>query len=90
MGRVSVVGREEPVELFEPLGEAEEERRDAGIGGFEAALGLYEEGRFAEAAEAFALFADDPPAASYETRCRILAAAPPPRWDGIWNATEKG
>jgi adenylate cyclase len=85
-----VVGREEPVELFEPMGRAGEEGL-TGIEEFEAALALYEEGRFTEAAEAFARFAPgDPPAAAYETRCRALAAAPPHRWGGVWKATEKG
>jgi adenylate cyclase len=90
LGRVSVVGREEPVELFEPIVRAGEEGL-AGIEAFEAALAFYEEGRFTEAAEAFARLAPgDPPAAAYETRCRALAAAPPHRWGGVWNATEKG
>lgn len=87
IGRVAVVGRREPVTIFEPLatgaiGEAQQH--------FAAALADYYRGDFKSAAEAFAaLAADDPPAARYLERCRQLSADPPVNWDGVWQMQSK-
>lgn len=85
---VGVVGRNEPVRIFEPL--------TAGIHDglalepFAAALSRYYAGEFGAAAEAFdALAATDPVARRYAQRCRELAAAPPAEWAGVWRLSSK-
>jgi hypothetical protein len=50
---------------------------------FAAARASYVEGRFAEAAAAFARIADDEAAAFLAGRARALAADPPASWDGV-------
>ena len=84
---VRVVGRDTPVQIFEPLGAADtrspESRRRMEF--FAEALTLFRERRFAEAAEAFErLAAADPPARYFADRARALAADPPAGdWDGV-------
>ena len=91
--RVRVVGREQPVRLYEPVapaGSVTDADRD-GVRSFEAALALWRQARFAEAAEAFGrLGTRDPVAAKYAGRCAAMLAAPlPAGWDGTTNLTEK-
>ena len=83
IGRVGVVGRKEPITVFEPL--ASESNEDALTGRFAAALALYYQGEIAGAREAFQnLAADDVVAARYAARCREMLANPPLAWDGVW------
>jgi adenylate cyclase len=91
LGRVAVVGRKEPVVVYEPMFPEELEARRALLDSFASALSAYYTGRFAEAAELFArTAAEDPPAASYVEKCRELEASPPDgRWDGVWVMTSK-
>jgi len=89
ISRVAVVGRNQPVRIYEPL-TAAGAADGALVGQFAAGLAHYYSGRFPEGAEAFAAIADhDPPAAIYLRRCRQLVAEPPVDWDGIWRMTEK-
>ena len=96
LGRVRVVGRGEPVVVYELIGHAGEATvPDAGtVTRFEAALEQFEAGRFAEAAEGFAAVADgatggDPPAAMYQKLARKYREQPPPGWDGVVVAESK-
>ncbi|HEU0016172.1 MAG TPA: adenylate/guanylate cyclase domain-containing protein, partial [Longimicrobium sp.] len=95
--RVRVVGRDAPVAVHE-LVAAREDGVDAEtaalLESFAAALALYRERRFDEAADAFAalveLHPEDGPAAVYLERCRHHAAAPPPaEWDGAHQLATK-
>lgn len=90
LSRITVVGRQEPVRIYEPVTEADYAERRPLFAAFEAALALYYAGRFAEAAAAFeALAGEDPTSAIYARRCGELAADPPATWDGVWAITEK-
>ncbi|MBT3533618.1 MAG: adenylate/guanylate cyclase domain-containing protein, partial [Rhodospirillaceae bacterium] len=92
--RIRVVGRQEPVAIYEPLG-----GRDGVI--FQPNIDLeryaratddYRSGRFQAAAESFAKLAQagDKVAASMATRAAALAADPPSgAWDGVTNLDAK-
>lgn len=72
--RVRVVGRAEPVAIFEP-GTAPPD--------YAAALARYRAGEFADALRGFDAIATlDSPAAALAERCRRLIEAPPAAWDG--------
>jgi adenylate cyclase len=90
LGRVRVVGRNEPVELHELIATRDEAgRADAGLlDAFAAARAHFEAGRFDEAADGFraALAASggaDQASAFFVRSAEDLAAAPPPVWDGV-------
>jgi len=88
VGEVRVVGRREPVCLFEPLDPSHEHTLAVRLKDFDHAMAFFEGGKLREAREIFATFADDPVSQAY---CR--------RIDGelerggsfspVWNLTEK-
>jgi adenylate cyclase len=97
LGRVGVVGRAEPVELFELLGlKGEETRLDRQtIEGFEKALECFTTRRFDEAERGFrdvlaAAGGEDGPSDLYLRTITELRATPPgPEWDGVIRFTKK-
>ncbi|WP_428561027.1 MAG: CHASE2 domain-containing protein [Solidesulfovibrio sp. DCME] len=87
---VAVVGRGEPVEVFEPLWPEAAAGLAAPHAAFAAALGAFTAGDFNTALAGFsALAANDAAAASYEKRCRRLLENPPETWDGVCVMTSK-
>jgi adenylate cyclase len=91
LGRVAVVGRKEPVTVYEPmLKELYEPARDR-LSAFAAALSAFYAGAFVQAEAGFAaIAAQDPAAAAYVDKCRALQASPPSgAWDGVWLMTSK-
>lgn len=85
IGVVGVVGRREPVRIFEPLLDSM-----VSTAPFATALQLYYRGSFAEAEKAFAALATtDATAARYAARCSTLAQHPPDPWDGVWQLASK-
>ncbi len=90
IARVRVAGRSEPVCVFEPILRADAEARAGILSAFATALQTYYAGWFQEAADLFEKIAGaDRPASAYAKRCRLLAAAPPDSWDGVWVMKEK-
>jgi adenylate cyclase len=91
LSRVSVVGRKEPVTVFEPMLPEQFAARRPVLEVFHRGLQEFYAGRFDEARRTFAPIASsDPPAAAYEKKCAQLAAEPPADgWNGIWAMTEK-
>jgi adenylate cyclase len=91
LSRVAVVGRREPVTVFEPMLQEEFAARRQALEVFDRGLKEFYAGRFDEAARIFSGIADaDPPAAAYELKCRELSARPPTEgWNGVWVMTEK-
>jgi class 3 adenylate cyclase len=83
---VRVVGRAQPVRLYEPLapaGEASEAQR-ALAGRTAQAFAHYRAREFASAAREFAACAPDPAAEVLRARAEAFAAAPPPAdWDAV-------
>ncbi len=87
---VRVVGRDEPVRIFEPLLPEERDRLETVIDRFARGLQMYYEGRFSEACGVFAEIAgEDSAARVYARRCMDLSMAPPEAWDGVWRMTGK-
>jgi adenylate cyclase len=91
LGRVAVVGRREPVTVFEPMPPELYEPARQRLSAFAAALAAFYAGEFTAAEAGFAAIAEsDPPAAAYLEKCRVLHEAPPPEpWNGVWQMTSK-
>jgi adenylate cyclase len=90
LGRVRVVGRQEPVELHELIATRDETARpdEPHLTAFAAARGHFEAGRFLEAVAGFRsvlALAGGKDAAStfFLENSERLAEAPPSHWDGI-------
>jgi adenylate cyclase len=91
LGRARVVGRNEPVEIFELLGRKGEPSTvtEEGLQMFGKALESFKAGRFPEAAEGFQRVRDihggaDGPSEFYLSLiARFGGASPPEAWDGI-------
>lgn len=90
LGRVAVVGRNEPVTIFEPMSQERARELSPVLKKFSESLSFFYRGDFIRAEELFNRTArEDPPAAKYAQRCRILIASPPKAWQGVWEMTEK-
>jgi adenylate cyclase len=90
LSRIAVIGRKEPVVVFEPMTSAAFEARRPVFETFDLGLRLFYEGRFAEAIQVFeGIATDDPPAAAYVAKCRELETAHAGPWAGVWKMTEK-
>lgn len=87
VGLIRVVGRKEPVRVFELAGLPGEERPGL-FAGYAAALALLRAGRPGEACRAFEQAGTDPLSRAYATRLRELERGGVP-WDGVWNLHEK-
>jgi adenylate cyclase len=85
LDQVRVVGRDQPVTLFEPL--APDSKIDAVR--FAEPLQLWRSGDFPAAAALFRHLADDPAAQTFAERAEAWAAHPPAHWDGIINLQQK-
>jgi adenylate cyclase len=91
LSRVAVVGRREPVTVYEPMLPEQHAQRRPTLEVFHRGLQEFYAGRFAEARRVFAEIAgQDPPAGVYELKCAELAEHPPAgAWNGVWVMTEK-
>lgn len=90
IARVQVIGRKEPVRVFEPMMPAFAAAHHKVLDSFAQGLAKYYEGSLQEALNHFAsIEAQDAPAEAYARRCRTLLTTPPPEWNGVWVMTEK-
>ena len=93
LGRVSVVGKTEAVNVFEPIPSETYAKKEKVYRAFEAALKMFYAGKIAEAKKYFdALSAHDAPSASYSAKCDLLlqdGSFKTPEWQGVWVATSK-
>jgi len=90
ISRVAVVGRKEPVRIFELLPPQEFAAREKPLSTFAKGLQEFYAGRFSVALESFlATEKTDPAAAAYARKCRALIDHPPENWEGVWTMTEK-
>jgi adenylate cyclase len=90
LSRVAVVGRKEPVTVYEPMLEDEYRRMKEILPVFSQGLEAFYTGDFNGAEKHFAEIADrDPAAACYVEKCRELLADPPSEWEGVWVMTSK-
>ncbi len=96
LSRVAVVGRKEPVTVYEPMMPEEFASRKKSLAMFAEGLALYYAGSFTEARRIFTgIAAEDPAAGAYAEKCTELTAAaqregaPPEAWNGVWVMTSK-
>jgi adenylate cyclase len=90
LGRVTVVGKKEPITVYEPMFEADYGLDRELFETFARALNLFYEGSFTEALDIFISLAPrDPAAAAYAGKCRELITDPPSDWNGVWRMTRK-
>lgn len=84
LGRVAVVGRAEPVTVYEPLTKEQAEAKAADLERFAEGLRAYYQADFTEAGRIFADLAKlDPAAAGYLEICRDHPPVAPEEWDGV-------
>ncbi len=90
IAQVQVVGRKEPVRVYEPMLPAFAAGQHKVLDIFALGLAKYYEGSLTEAMSYFeSIMSQDAPAEAYVRRCRSLLAAPPAEWSGVWVMTEK-
>lgn len=90
ISRVAVVGRKEPVRVFELLSREEFAAREQQLPAYAEGLTSFSAGKFAAALASFqAIGGSDPAAAAFVRKCRDLMEHPPGQWDGVWTMTEK-
>jgi adenylate cyclase len=87
---VAVVGRAEPVDVYEPHWPAAAVPLADVHTAYAEALDVFTAGDFSAALAAFQAIADaDPAATSYVARCKRLLADPPTAWNGVCVMTSK-
>jgi adenylate cyclase len=90
LAKVAVVGRKEPVVVYEPMMQDEFERRKQDFAVFAQALELFYKGDFQGAATIFTgIEGSDPAARHYGAKCREMIENPPGEWNGVWVITSK-
>lgn len=90
LARLAVKGRARPVTVHEPLDQTTYLARKDSLDTFGRGLGLFYQGRLAEAAALFvAIAGQDPAAAAYLKRCQILSDGVDADWQGVWVADSK-
>jgi adenylate cyclase len=91
LARVAVVGRKEPVTVYEPMFHEEYDAKKEILKTFVRGLYLFYEGQFQEALDIFTSIKDhDPAAASYVNKCLETMEAPLQKgWNGVWVMTTK-
>jgi adenylate cyclase len=94
---VRVVGREQPVRIYELLARAETplpKQQEKAFHSYAAGLGAYRQQRWSEALglfqESLALWQTDGPSQAMAQRCQIYQKTPPPEgWEGVFEALYK-
>ena len=90
LARVEVVGRKEPVTVYEPMLQEEYESKKADLEKFDQALRLFYEEKFQEALEIFEENSqNDPPSKHYANKCRNLIENDQKAPNGVWVMTSK-
>lgn len=88
LGRLKVVGREQPVRVFEVIGFAGEAVSIA-VSDFERGYRHCLEGRWDQALSVFSQHPQDPPSVAYAALCKSRRESHPERWEGIWSLDSK-
>jgi len=90
LARVAVVGRKEPVTVYEPLFRETYQKNKSVLHTFAKGLKCFYEGNFTAAQNFFdSIREQDPAARHYLEKCGILIQAQPQNWDGVWIMTTK-
>ena len=90
LSQVRVVGRTEPIRVYEPMFKDDCEVRAGSLKTFAEALQKFYSGDFKDALELFKIIKDEDPAArAYAEKCLTLINEPPEHWHGVWVMSEK-
>jgi adenylate cyclase len=90
LGKVTVVGRRQPVNIYEPMLWEKFESHKEVFESFIEGLDLFYQGKFSQAVQIFSDIRNlDKAAAAYEKKCRELMDSSLEYWDGVWNLTTK-
>ena len=85
LARLTVVGRNEPVAVYEPMFSEEYETREDIINKFNEGLELFYEGDMEHGKKIFAEIQEhDPAAAAYAQKCQELSSTELNDWHGVW------
>jgi adenylate cyclase len=90
LARLAVVGRQEPVTVYEPMFPEHYEANKVLFETFAEGLDMFYQGRFTHAREIFQSISDqESAAAAYAEKCKSYIIAPPQHWNGVWTLTSK-
>ncbi|MBT3311665.1 MAG: adenylate/guanylate cyclase domain-containing protein [Desulfobacteraceae bacterium] len=90
LAKIAVVGRREPVTVFEPMFTDEYNSKKKILDEFSKGLDFFYKGQFRQALDIFKAIEDkDPPSAAYSIKCSELIANTPANWEGVWVMTSK-
>lgn len=92
LARATVVGKKEPVVVYEPMSLDEYEKRQQILREFDKGLRYFYSGNFQQAKDIFyALQTQDEVSSRYYLKCKELLNSPPnmESWKGIWIASSK-
>ncbi len=90
LGRLAVVGRQEPVTVYEPMFPKQYEANKTVLDTFAEGLDMFYQGRFTHAREIFQSISDrDSAASAYAEKCKGYIVTPPQQWHGVWTLTAK-
>jgi adenylate cyclase len=85
LARLAVVGRKEPVKVYEPMSSADYESRKNILDKFSLGLALFYKGDFEKGKTVFAEIEEqDPAAAAYAEKCRAQLGTELELWNGVW------
>jgi adenylate cyclase len=85
LARIAVVGRREPVVVYEPMIAEDYDARKDILDTFSQGLQLFYKGEFPQALEKFSTVREsDPPSAAYAKKCQEIMEALPEDWQGVW------
>lgn len=85
LARLTVVGRNEPVTVYEPMTQKDYQGKKDMIDGFKRGLDLFYKGDIAAGEKVFSgIAAHDPAALAYAEKCQTLVGKVLEDWDGVW------
>ena len=89
LARVAVVGKNEPVTVWEPMTESDFKEKEGLLKRFDEARNLFYEGEFVKALPLFqAIEKSDSPSVFYAEQCRYYIEHPA-EWKGYWESKSK-
>ncbi|HAO21510.1 MAG TPA: adenylate/guanylate cyclase domain-containing protein, partial [Desulfobacteraceae bacterium] len=90
IAKVAVVGRREPVKVYEPMTHQEYQAKQEIFETFDKGLNLFYTGEFDKAESVFSSIADrDPAADAYRIKSKEMKHAKPDHWQGVWVMSSK-
>lgn len=90
LARLTVVGRKEPVRVYEPFLSSEYKQKEKELKIFSTGLEAFYDGDFTTAVVKFKEIKDvDPSARRYLNKCKSLQENTPEKWNGVWSLTSK-